>query len=295
MDKNEIPYQSKYVGVYNSTMHYLEAGEGKPILFLHGNPASSYIWRWIIPVVKSSGRCIAPDLIGMGESGKPKINYRFEDHYNYLEEFIGKLGLSAITLVLHDWGSALGFYYASRHPDNIHRIVFMESLVRPWRYKDLHLKYRLGFRFLRMPVAGEFLIYGLNAFLNFILPALTIKRLEKKVMKQYKKPFRNLNSRKPMLQWPREIPIDGKPGDVYQVVNKYKKFLQNSELPKLLLYGEPGAVIDNETRKWCEREFKNMQSIFLGKGFHFLQEDYPLDIGKEIVKFLKSNSSHTVN
>ncbi len=288
MKQNEFPYYSKFLDVYHSSMYYLEAGEGPVVLFLHGNPASSFIWRNIIPEVKRYGRCIAPDLIGMGNSGKPRIDYTFEDHYQYLKEFIDKLGLSEITLVLHDWGSALGFHYFKENPDNIRRIVFMESFIRPWDSVEMQWVHRMGFKMLRTKVLGEFLIFGLNVFLNFILPSLIVRKLEKEEKRIYKKPFRNIFNRKPMLRWIREVPIDGVPSKMYDIVKQYSLFLRRSSIPKLLLYAEPGAIINKDTRRWCEAHIKNLTTVYLGKGYHFLQEDFPLKIGEDILHWLES-------
>lgn len=274
--------ESKFIQVLGSYMHYIEDGTGDPMLFLHGNPTSSVLWRNIIPHMNSGTRCIAPDLIGHGRSDKPDISYRFSDHYSYLEAFTEKLELNRITLVLHDWGSALGFHYATQHPEKIKGMAFMESMVRPWQWTDLRWDYRLGFKLLRTPLIGEVMIYGMNAFLNLVMPRLTTRSLSREEKKKYKEPFRKVSSRKPMLVWPREIPINGKPRDVYQVMKDYSRQLQSSNLPKLLLYAEPGAIIDKRTRQWCEAHLPNLTMVYVGKGLHYLQEDHPDKIGKAL-------------
>ena len=270
---------AKFIKVGNSYIHYIEEGSGDPILFLHGNPTSSYIWRNIIPYLMEEGRCLAPDLTGMGNSGKPNIDYKFIDHYRYIVEFIKNMKLTNITLVLHDWGSAIGFYYAMNHPENVKSIAFMESIIKPWKWKDLKWNYRLGFRLLRTPGIGEAMIYWRNAFLNDFLPDLVIRKLTKSEMQIYKAPFKKRSHRKPMLMWPGEIPINGRPKDTYQIVKEYSDFLKNSNLPKLLIYGEPGAMIRKKEVKWAKKHFKNLTAFSVGYGLHFLQEDHPDKIG----------------
>ena len=270
---------AKSIQAGNSYIHYIEEGSGEPVLFLHGNPTSSYIWRNIIPYLKEVGRCIAPDLIGMGQSGKPNIDYKFIDHYWYIRAFIKKMELSNITLVLHDWGSAIGFYYAMNHPENVKAVAFMESIIKPWKWKHLKWHYRLGFRLLRTPGFGEAMIYLRNAFLNDFLPALIERKLKKSEIQKYKTPFKKLSNRKPMLKWPREIPINGKPKDTYLIVKRYSDFLKYSNIPKLLIYGEPGAMIRINEVRWAENHFKNLTTCSVGYGLHFLQEDQPDNIG----------------
>src|SRR6056297_3601582 len=201
MNSHNFQFESKYVYIENTPIHYIDEGEGAPILFLHGNPTSSYIWRNIIPYLKEEGRCIAPDLIGMGKSGKPNIDYKFRDHYDYIRQFIENMGLVNITLILHDWGSAIGFYYAMNHPENVKSIAFIESIIKPWNWKELKWNYRLGLWLLRTPGIGEAMIYWRNAFLNDFLPVLIQRKLKKTEIQKYKTPFKKLSNRKPMLKW----------------------------------------------------------------------------------------------
>jgi haloalkane dehalogenase len=286
-DKQDL-YHSKRLIIYESSIHYLESGTGKPILFLHGNPTSSYLWRNIIPEVSNHGRCIAPDLIGMGDSDKPSLDYTFQDHYKYMEGFIEKLGLQDIILVLHDWGSAIGFHFYRNHPEKVRGLVFMEAFVKPWEMKNLSWWQRLGFLFLRWPLTGELFIYGANGFLNLVLPVLTMRKLTRFEKKHYKRPFKKRSSRKPMLRWPREIPINGKPEHTYHIFLQYLHQLVNSEVPKLLFYAEPGAIIDRKTRQLIEKQYKNLKQVYLGKGYHFLPEDYPGKISSEIIRWLQT-------
>ena len=282
MKQKTFPYESKYLEVQGTTIHYVDEGKGKPIIFLHGNPTSSYLWRNILPFLTPHARCIAPDLPGMGKSGKPGIDYKLHAHYQYIEAFIEKMGFRDITFVLHDWGSAIGFQYAMKHKDNIKGLVFLEAIIKPWRIKDLSWFYRIGFFILRKPVLGEIMVYGMNAFLNIVLPALTIRKLTAVEKKVYKAPYKKIKDRKPLLTWVRELPINGKPGNVCQLVDNYSQFLQDSRLPKLLLYGEPGAIINDRTVVWCRKNINNLTTAYVGKGYHFLQEDQPKQIGREI-------------
>ena len=268
-----LPWKSHFIRVKNSQMHYLDEGQGDPILFIHGNPTSGYLWRNIFPYLSDNARCIIPDLIGMGKSGKPRLSYRFTDHFEYMEAFIEELELEHITLVVHDWGSALGFWYAKKHPEKIKKIAFMEAILRPWHWKSLKWKYKLGFRLLRAPFTGELLIYGMNAFLRVFMPALIIRKLRSGEKKTYLKPFRNPVKRKPMLVWPREIPINRRPKTMHRIVTSYSETLCRSDTPKLLIYASPGAIINQKTVNWCKRHIRNLKTINLGKGLHFVQED----------------------
>lgn len=284
MNKEKIHNKKNthYIKAGNSYIHYIEEGVGEPILFLHGNPTSSYIWRNIIPYLCDKGRCLAPDLIGMGKSGKPGLKYGFMSHYQFIREFIEKMGLANITFVLHDWGSAIGFYYAMNYPENVKAIAFMEAIIKPWKWEELKWNYRLGFWLLRTPVFGEVIIYGRNAFINDILPSLIHRKLNKNEFKNYKAPFKKISNRKPMLKFPREIPINGKPKDTYRIVKEYSDFLKQSNIPKLLIYGKPGAMIRKKEVMWAKSQFRNLACQYVGSGLHFLQEGQPEEIGLKI-------------
>lgn len=275
----DFPYESKYLDIHGSQMHYIEEGQGEPFLFLHGNPTSSYLWRNIIPHLTPLGRCIAPDLIGMGRSDKPKLAYRFFDHYKYIEGFIEALELRNITLVIHDWGSALGFHYAMQHPDNVKGIAFMEAIIQPFAWDSFSKDYKLGFKLMRTPVVGWFMISVMNGFIKGMLPKTIVRTLSPEEMAFYAAPYPSIGSRKPLRQWPCEIPIDGHPADVDQVVRAYNRKLQESDLPKLLLYARPGAIIDEQAVSWCRQNLKNLVAVDIGRGIHFIQEDNPHDIG----------------
>ncbi|VAW31926.1 hypothetical protein MNBD_CHLOROFLEXI01-3653 [hydrothermal vent metagenome] len=279
----DFPFESRFVEVHGSKMHYIDEGEGDPILFLHGNPTSSYLWRNIIPHLVGNGRCIAVDLIGMGKSDKPDLDYRFVTHARYLDAFIEQLGLQNITLVIHDWGSALGFHYAMRHEDTIKGIAFMEAITRPSKWKEMPLMLKLIFKRLRHPKKGWKMIAKNNFFVKRMLPMMINRKLTPAEKAAYAAPYPDEQSRKPIAIWPREIPFDGEPDDVHQIVTTYNGWLKTSQLPKLLLWVEPGAIIAGEkAAKQIQKDFPNTQTSFLGKGKHYIQEDYPDEIGQAI-------------
>ncbi|MEE8399688.1 MAG: haloalkane dehalogenase [Desulfobacterales bacterium] len=280
----EFPFESKYIEIDGSKMHYIEEGSGDPILFLHGNPTSSYLWRNIIPHLVPLGRCIAPDLIGMGKSDKPDIEYRFFDHVKYLEGFIEKLELENLTLVIHDWGGALGYYYAMRHEDNVKGIAFMEAVfTKQWvvnsdQARDL-------FKAFRTPDVGWELIVEKNLFVEGVLPSSVLRGLTEAEMEVYREPFLDPASRKPIWRWPNELPIDGQPTDVFQAITEFNAWAQTSDTPKLLLYAEPGAIFPEQVVQWCRDNLKNLETVSIGPGSHFIQEDNPHLIGSETAKW----------
>lgn len=284
----DFPFESKYTDIHGSQMHYIDEGEGDPILFLHGNPTSNYLWRNIIPYLVPHGRCIAPDLIGMGKSDKPDLDYRFNDHSKYVEEFIEKLGLSNVTVVLHDWGSGLGFHYAMRHESNIKGIAFMEAMVKTMSWEDIPGDQKIGFKLFRTPGIGWLMISVMNMFLTKILPQMIVRKLSVEEKDYYNAPYKTIQSRKPVRQWPCEIPFDGEPSDVHEVVRNYSQKLQESELPKILFYGNPGVIIDAKTVEWCKKNLKHLELINIGEGIHFVQEDNPHLIGEELAKWYQS-------
>jgi len=282
---SDFPFASNFIEILGSRMHYIDEGEGDPILFLHGNPTSSYLWRNIIPYVIPHGRCIAVDLIGMGKSDKPDLDYRFLDHVNYVEAFIDALPLKNITLVLHDWGSGLGFHYAASNEYNVKALAFMEAILRPMSWSSFPIGPRIGFKLFRMPGIGWILLSVMNLFLRGILPQMTIRDLPSEEMKHYLAPYLDLASRKPVRQWPCEIPLDGEPADMVELVSAYSQSLQKSNLPKLLLYADPGAILTADDIEWCRRNLKNLQLVALGKGLHYLQEDHPHEIGAALAEW----------
>ena len=284
----DFPYGSKYIDLYGSKIHYIDEGTGEPILFLHGNPTSSYLWRNIIPFLTSMARCIAPDLIGMGKSDKPDLEYRFFDHVKYAEGFIEKMGLENITLVIHDWGSALGLHYAMRHEDKIKGIAFMEAILMPLSWETFPPDFKEVFQAIRTPEVGWDMIMNKNIFIEQILPGAVVRKLSEEEMNHYREPLKEPGSRKPTWRWPNEVPIDGVPPDVTEVVETYNQWLQQSDLPKLLFYATPGGIVPAPAVEWCKQRLKNLKTVDIGQGIHFLQEDNPHLIGSELAKWFSS-------
>jgi haloalkane dehalogenase len=266
-------------------MSYVDVGDGEPIVFLHGNPTSSYLWRNIIPHVSDIGRCLAPDLVGMGQSGRsPTYSYRFVDHARYLDSWFDAMNLSKAILVVHDWGSALGFYRAYRHPDQIAAIAYMEAVVRPFSWDDFGEAGGV-FRALRSS-EGEHLALDQNFFVESVLPGAIIRSLSEEEMAAYRAPFSDPVARLPTLIWPRQASIDGEPEDVTSIVREYGAWLSQNEMPKLFVAGEPGAVISagSANQRFC-RTWKNQKEVTV-KGRHFLQEDSPAEIGAALRAFV---------
>ncbi len=285
---SDFPFKSNYIDIHGSKIHYIDEGAGDPILFLHGNPTSSYLWRNIIPHLTSCGRCIALDLIGMGKSDKPDIEYRFVDHSKYVESFINKMELKNITFLIHDWGSALGFHYAMRHEDNIKGIAFMEAIIKPATWDEFPKDFKMGFKLFRTPIIGWLMIVGMNMFVEQILPKAIVRSLTEKEKNYYREPFKRIKYRKPLWRWPNEIPIDSHPADVAEIVQNYNKRLQESDLPKLLFYAHPGGIVTSTMVEWCQQTLKNLTTIDIGEGIHYLQEDNPHFIGLEVAKWYNS-------
>ena len=266
-------------------LSYVDTGNGDPIVFLHGNPTSSYLWRNIIPHLTSAGRCLAPDLMGMGESGSsPNDSYRFADHSAVLDQWFDAVGLTSnVTLVIHDWGSALGFHWAKRHPERIKGIVYMEAIVRPVTWEEWPDAARQVFQGFRSP-AGEEMVLEKNIFVERVLPGSVIRGLTEEEMTVYRKPYLEAGeSRRPTLTWPREIPIDGEPADVVQIASEYSEWLAGSDMPKLFINAEPGAILTGPQREFC-RTWPNQQEVTV-KGTHFIQEDSPAEIGQAIAQW----------
>jgi haloalkane dehalogenase len=290
MSETPIPavdsYERKRVRVLDTEMAYVDAGQGDPVVLLHGNPTSSYLWRNVIPDIEPVARCLAPDLVGMGDSGKaPGGSYRFVDHARYLDAWFEALGLTRnVTLVGHDWGSALAFHWARRHPDRVAGLVYMEAIVRPLTWGEWPEKARSIFQTMRSP-AGEEVVLQKNVFVERILPASVMRKLTGEEMERYRRPFRDPGeSRRPTLTWPREIPIDGQPPDVVAVVAEYARWLERSDVPKLFVNAEPGSILVGAQRDFC-LGWPNQREVSL-PGLHFVQEDSPVAIGRAIAEFV---------
>jgi haloalkane dehalogenase len=273
------------VRVLDTEMSYVDVGSGDPIVFLHGNPTSSYLWRNIIPYVSNQGRCLAPDLVGMGKSGKsPMRAYRFTDHARYLDAWFDAVGVTGnVTFVLHDWGSALGFYRAFRHPKQVKAIAYMEAILQPRRWSDWPNGRDAMFRAMRSD-DGERLVLDQNFFIETVLPKSVLRRLSEQEMETYRAPYRDREARLPMLVWPRELPIEGEPADVVDIVTRYGEWLSESNLPKLFIAAEPGSLLVGRALDFC-RQWKN-QREFKVRGIHFIQEDSPDEIGSALLGFI---------
>ncbi|MDA2913402.1 haloalkane dehalogenase [Acidobacteriia bacterium AH_259_A11_L15] len=287
----EERYGKKRIDVLGKSMAYMEVGSGNPIVFLHGNPTSSYLWRNIIPYLEGLGRCIAPDLIGMGDSEKLEPSgphsYRFVEHRQYLNKLLEYLGVTKnVTFVVHDWGSALGFDWANHHRDAVKAIAYMEAIVQPMTLADWSAEIREIFAAFRSP-AGEEMILEKNIFLEQLLFGSVMRGLTDGEKEVYRRPYREPGeSRRPILTWPREIPFDGEPSDVTEIVKNYGEWLSTSNVPKLFINAEPGAILTGRQREFCRR-WPNQKEVTV-KGVHFIQEDSPDEIGQAIADWLRS-------
>jgi haloalkane dehalogenase len=278
----------RQVNVFGSTIAYREAGnlEAPVALFLHGNPTSSYMWRNIIPLVAPMAHCIAPDLIGFGQSGKPEIEYRFADHVRYLDAFLDKAGISSAFVIAHDWGTALAFHLAARRPEFIRGLAFME-FIRPMpTWQDFHTDQIETFQKFRTPGLGERMILDQNAFVEVVLPGATVRKLTDEEMSVYKAPFPTPESRRPTWRFPNELPIAGEPADVYSTLEQAHRALAQSPYPKLLFVGNPGALISPAFAESFVKVLKNCRVVRLSSGLHYLPEDHPDVIGANVKEWL---------
>lgn len=274
----------KYVPVLGAAMAYVDVSTGDPIVFLHGNPTPSYLWRDIIPYLLPFGRCLAPDYVGMGNSGAaPDGRYRFTDQQRYLDAWFEALGLNHnVILVVHDWGSALGFSWAQRHPERVKAVIYMESIVRPFRsWEEWPQATRAFFQAQRSPQGSE-LILEKNLFIEYLLP---LRNIAPEALEVYRRHYRNPgSSRMPMLAWTRDLPIAGEPHDVVEIVESYSHWLSASKLPKLFIDAAPGGFLTGAQREFCRR-WPNQQSVTV-QGSHFLQEDSPHEVGQASARFV---------
>ena len=278
-------HPKKTIEVLGKSMAYVEMGEGDPIIFQHGNPTSSYLWRNVMPHLADQGRCIALDLIGMGDSDKLDDSgpdrYTFTEHREYFDAALEALGVTdRVTLVVHDWGSALGFDWANRHRDQVLGICYMEALVRPMRWDEWPEAATSIFQGLRSE-AGEEMILKNNLFVEAVLPGSILRDLSEEEMAVYRRPFAEPGEgRRPTLTWPRQIPLNGEPADVVAVIQDYGIWLSGSDVPKLFINAEPGAILVGDQREYC-RTWPNQTEVTV-PGNHFLQEDSPDEIGRAI-------------
>jgi haloalkane dehalogenase len=284
-------HRRRRVRVLDTELAFVDTGAGDPVVFLHGNPTSSYLWRNVIPHVAGGARCLAPDLVGMGDSGKaPGGSYRFVDHARYLDAWFDALGLDRnVTLVVHDWGSALGFHWARRHPERVRGLAYMEALVRPMTWQEWPEPARKIFQAMRSP-AGEEVVLAKNVFVERLLPASVLRGLTPEEMERYRAPYREPGeSRRPTLTWPRQIPLDGEPADVAEIARAYADWLVRSPVPRLFVNGDPGFLATGAVRDFC-RTLPNQQEVTV-KGTHFLQEDSPDEIGRAVAAFVRRLSA----
>ncbi|MEQ8436651.1 MAG: haloalkane dehalogenase [Ilumatobacter fluminis] len=288
-DFDTTPLTKQYATVNGKQMAYHERGEGRSIVFLHGNPTSSYLWRNIIPHVAGQGRCIAPDLIGQGDSDKlddtSPGSYTFVQHREYLDGLLEQLELDDdVVLVIHDWGSALGFDWANRHRDRVAGIVFMEAIVRPIAsWSDWPEAARGIFQGFRSE-AGEEMVIEKNIFVEAVLPGSVLRPMTDEEMNEYRRPFVEPQHRRPTLTWPRQIPIEGEPADVAEIVGAYAEWLEQADVPKLFVDADPGAILTGAQRDWV-RTWPNLTEVTVA-GSHFIQEDSPHEIGQAISDWL---------
>lgn len=272
------------VNVLGSTMAYREAGnlEAPVALFLHGNPTSSYIWRNIIPLVAPTAHCIAPDLIGFGQSGKPDIEYRFADHVRYLDAFLDKAGISSAFVIAHDWGTALAFHLAARKPEFIRGLAFMEFIWPMPTWEDFHADGRETFKKFRTPGVGEKMILEANVFVEQVLPGGIVRKLTDEEMSVYRAPFPTPESRRPTWRFPNELPIAGEPADVNSTLENAHRALAQSSYPKLLFTGSPGVLVSPAFAESFAKRLRNLRIVKLGAGRHYLQEDHAEVIGTTV-------------
>jgi len=284
-----MSWNKKYIDVLGKQIAYVEMGEGDPIIFQHGNPTSSYLWRNIMPQLQSLGRCIAMDLIGMGDSekleDKGNMTYSYDTHKKYFDGFLDAIGVeSNATLVIHDWGSALGFDWANDYPQRVKAICYMEGIVQSMEWEDWNEDAKGIFQGFRSP-AGEEMILEKNLFIEAVLPGSILRKLSDAEMNEYRRPFNDKKSRRPTLDWPRQIPLENDPPEICRIVDSYSQWMAENNIPKLFINAEPGAILIGKQREFC-RTWKNQKEVTV-KGSHFIQEDSPNEIGNAIFDWLK--------
>lgn len=281
------------VEVLGSTMSYLEQGSGDTVLFLHGNPTAAYLWRNVMPHVSDTHRAIAVDLIGMGHSGKPEIDYTFADHARYLDAFVQAMNLSEITLVGHDWGAALAWNFARSHPDMIVRLAFMEGVLPPafpqQSYEAMGNEMGGMFRSLQNMEEGYKMIMEANMFVEGILPMMVDRTLGDAAKAEYGVPYQTVESRLPTWMWPREVPIGGQPASSVQLMKDIQTFMGETKMPVLLAYADPGVLIPPQAVPFYTGLISKLETAFIGQGLHFIQEDQPDAIGRAISDWLRRN------
>jgi haloalkane dehalogenase len=283
--------QMKKINVRDTFMSYVDDGSGRDVLFLHGNPTSSYLWRNVIPGVSDASRCIAPDLIGFGDSGRPECEYRFRDHAKYLETFIDELQLDQVVLVMHDWGSALGLDWARRHSDRVRGLVLMEFIVPKPTWLDMSPASAELFQAFRSEAAGRRLLIEENVFIEKVLPGSVVRELSSEEMQAYRRPFLQPCDREPIFRFPNELPIAGAPNDVWAAASAWREWLLETKIPKLFFWADPGALISPQQAAWFMNHLSCCKSVELGLGRHYLPEDHAQRISSEIAAWLETLKS----
>ena len=289
-DNHDAPFAMSSRNILGERMALVDKGEGRPVVFLHGNPTSSYLWRNILPYASDDHRVIAPDLIGMGQSSKPEIAYSYDDHARYLHALLDDLDLQDTILVIHDWGSALGLDWAMQNPERVAGIAFMEAIlppVMPFESYEAFGEFGEMFRAWQTPGVGEKMILDENMFLDVVLKQLGVATpLTDEVMANYNAPYPTPESRAPLLAWPREVPFADKPKDVADKIRAYSDWFLESDIPKLMFSVTPGALMPPSAVEWLESRLRNVETVDLGPGAHFVQEDHPHAIGEALADWL---------
>ena len=286
-----MPYEKQYLEVNGKRLAYVDVGEGDPIVLLHGNPTSSYLWRNVIPELEGSGRVLVPDLIGQGDSEKLPVGdgpdrYSFQVAYEYLDGLLAALACTSnVTLVIHDWGSGLGFHWAKNHPDAVRGIAYMEAIVMPVSWDDWPEAARGIFQGFRSE-KGEDMVLERNMFVDAVLPSAVMRGLGEEEMEHYRAPFSTPEDRQPTLNWPRQIPIEGEPAHMVELVTEYGRWLEGTDsLPKLFINAEPGSILVGRAREYC-RSWPKQTEVTV-PGSHFLQEDSPVEIGRAVAEWMR--------
>jgi haloalkane dehalogenase len=290
-EEHSIPRHE--ISVLGSTMSYLEQGDGDTVLFIHGNPSSAYLWRNIIPYAAATHRAIAVDLIGMGHSGKPEIDYTYADHAQYLDAFIEAMDLTNMTIVAHDWGAALAWDFARRNPDKVSKVAFMEGVLPPAfpqaSYAAMGEEMGGMFKAMRDEQQGYKMIMEGNMFVNAILPQMVNRSLGSEASQEYGAPYQTIESRLPTWAWPKEVPIGGEPTSNVKLMQDIESFMSQTDMPVLLAYAEPGVLVPPQAVPYYTGLIQNIETSFIGQGLHFIQEDQPHSIGRAIADWLRRN------
>ena len=291
MINETMPYEKKFIDVESKKIAYIDEGHGDPIVLIHGNPTSSFLWRNIVPELLNSGRVIVPDLIGQGDSEKLQVSdgadrYSLEVAYKYVDGLLQNIGAdNNVTLVIHDWGSGIGFLWAMRNPNAVKGVAYMEAIVKPMSWDDWPeggVGIFKGFRSEK----GEDLILNRNMFIEGVLPSSVIRELSENEMNAYRAPHLKEEDRQPLLNWPRQIPLEGEPKNVVSLVNDYGAFMSSSNIPKLFINADPGSILLGKQREFC-RSWPNQKEVTV-KGIHFIQEDSPVEIGQAVAEWLET-------